>query len=174
MFNVRYDLKFFWQHIVSMSRLAHKWFERLLFRKLVRRTFKDVMFKKLIPGSLMRYVALPHVGFSCNSHHWVSATNIFIWFYFFLENFKCLWVQIFFFCEMQRWITKRERKQNGTEMTKPTIFSFLCVIYIHGCVLKKCMSFLTRMNITDISFTMRPCHLKWFSWRNAESHKECN
>lgn len=111
MFNVRYDLKFFWQHIVSMSRLAHKGFERLLLRKLVRRTFKDVMFKKLIPGSLMRYVALPHVGFSCNSHHWVSATNIFIWFYFFLENFKCLWVQIFLLWNAE--MNNKERKKES-------------------------------------------------------------
>lgn len=111
MFNVRYDLKFFWQHIVSMSRLAHKGFERLLLRKLVRRTFKDVMFKKLIPGTLMRYVALPHVGFSCNSHHWVSATNIFIWFYFFLENFKCLWVQIFLLWNAE--MNNKERKKES-------------------------------------------------------------
>lgn len=136
MFNVRYDLKFFWQHILSMSRLAHKWFERLLFRKLVRRTFKDVMFKKLIPGSLMRYVALLHVGFSCNSHHWVSATNIFIWFYFFLENFKCLWVQIFFLWNAE--MNNKERKKAKWDWDDKTynIFFSLCDLYTRMCIEK--------------------------------------
>lgn len=132
MFNVRYDLKFFWQHIVSMSRLAHKGFERLLLRKLVRRTFKDVMFKKLIPGSLMRYVALPHVGFSCNSHHWVSATNIFIWFYFFLENFKCLWVQIFLLwnAEMNNKERKKESKMGLRWQNLQYFLFFVWFIYM--------------------------------------------